>query len=109
LTSFQLDAHLWRQQSGGPMGQLQRVDERDRPTIAFYLDGQSVTGLAGDTILTAALLAGHRLHKTEARQADRAGFCLMGACQDCWVTTEDGQRLQACSTPLCAGLRLRTE
>lgn len=91
------------------MGQLQRMGEWDRVEISFYLDGQSHTGLAGDTILTAALMAGQRLRRTEFGRADRAGFCLMGACQDCWIKTEDGQRLQACSTPLSSGLRLQTE
>lgn len=91
------------------MGQLQRVGERSRPEIAFHIDGRMAKGLEGDTILTAVLLAGHRLRRTEASGNQRAGFCLMGACQDCWVKTEDGQRLQACNTPLHASLRIVTE
>jgi hypothetical protein len=30
----------------------------------------------------------------------------MGACQDCWMQTETGERLRACTTFLVAGMRL---
>ena len=33
----------------------------------------------------------------------------MGACQDCWVQTDSGERLRACSTFIAPGLALRTE
>jgi aerobic-type carbon monoxide dehydrogenase small subunit (CoxS/CutS family) len=39
----------------------------------------------------------------------RAGFCLMGACQDCWVWLADGSRLRACTTLLAEGMQVRTE
>jgi predicted molibdopterin-dependent oxidoreductase YjgC len=32
----------------------------------------------------------------------------MGACQDCWVALETGERLRACSTPLAPGMRIVT-
>jgi hypothetical protein len=32
----------------------------------------------------------------------------MGACQDCWVWTEAGERLRACSTPVRAGMAVLT-
>ena len=38
----------------------------------------------------------------------RAGFCLMGACQDCWVWDDAGQRLRACSTTVVEGMSVRT-
>jgi len=38
----------------------------------------------------------------------RAGFCLIGACQDCWVRTEAGARVRACSTPIAEGMRIVT-
>ena len=34
----------------------------------------------------------------------RVGFCLKGACQDCCVWSERGERLRACSTAVHAGL-----
>eukprot|EP01132_Coremiostelium_polycephalum_P016650 gene16650-20003_t len=39
----------------------------------------------------------------------RAGFCLMGACQDCWVRLEDGRRVRACSTLLEDGQAIRRD
>jgi peptide/nickel transport system ATP-binding protein len=36
----------------------------------------------------------------------RAGFCLMGACQDCWVTVE-GIRRRACGTLVTPGMQVR--
>ncbi|HCV75331.1 MAG TPA: NAD(FAD)-dependent dehydrogenase, partial [Pseudomonas sp.] len=33
---------------------------------------------------------------------------LMGACQDCWVWTADGERLRACGTEVREGLQILT-
>ena len=74
----------------------------------MHVDGAPVDALEGDTLLTAILLHGARLRVNEFGDGARAGFCLMGACQDCWVWTEDGQQLRACSTPVSAGLRIVT-
>ena len=46
------------------------------------------------------LIAIDRSERVPARAADYAGFCLMGACQDCWVRLADGRRVRACSTLL---------
>lgn len=87
---------------------LRRVAETGRDTIAFTLDGKPCIALVGDTVLTAVLTQGAVLRYTEFSGEPRAGFCLMGACQDCWVLTESGQRLRACSTLAAAGMRLLT-
>lgn len=79
-----------------------------RIPLAFTLDGVACSGLAGDTVLTAVLALGDHLRHTEVGGQPRAGFCGMGACQDCWMHCADGQRLRACSTPLQAGMRLLT-
>jgi predicted molibdopterin-dependent oxidoreductase YjgC len=49
------------------------------------------------------------LRRSEFGPEARSGFCLMAACQDCWVWTVDGERLAACATPVRAGLSLLTE
>ncbi|SFL09227.1 (2Fe-2S)-binding protein [Falsiroseomonas stagni] len=89
-------------------GLLHRVAEADRPPIRLSVDGREITALAGDTLLTALLVAGARLRDSEFGDGTRAGFCLMGACQDCWVWTEAGARLRACSTPAEPGMRILT-
>jgi aerobic-type carbon monoxide dehydrogenase small subunit (CoxS/CutS family) len=87
---------------------FRRLAETDRRAISFMVDGRAVTALEGDTYLTAIRLAGLALRWSEFGDGPRAGFCLMGACQDCWIWTEDGERLRACSTTAEADARLLT-
>lgn len=88
--------------------QLVRLTELARASVSFTLDGTPTSALEGDTVLTAILTQRHALRASEFSGEPRAGFCLIGACQDCWVRTEDGQRLRACSTPIESGMRLLT-
>nr|WP_243443118.1 2Fe-2S iron-sulfur cluster-binding protein [Herbaspirillum sp. B39] len=48
------------------------------------------------------------LRRNEFSGQPRAGFCMMGACQDCWIATDSGERLRACSTFIRAGMQLRS-
>ena len=89
-------------------GRIVRLAERDRPEVRFVLDGEMRCALGGDTVLTAMLASGHTLRTSEFGPEPRAGFCLMGACQDCWVWQEEGPRLRACSTLVTEDMRLRT-
>jgi D-hydroxyproline dehydrogenase subunit gamma len=89
-------------------GRIVRLAERDRAGVHFFLDGQVRGALAGDTVLTAMLASGQALRMSEFGPEPRAGFCLMGVCQDCWVWQEEGPRLRACSTLITGGIRLRT-
>jgi predicted molibdopterin-dependent oxidoreductase YjgC len=85
-----------------------RLAEREREPVLIKIDGQPVQALAGDTLLVALLTHGLRVRDSEFGGGARAGFCLMGACQDCWVWTEAGERLRACSTPVRAGMAVLT-
>ncbi len=87
---------------------MRRLGEQDRREVAFVIDGRPATALHGDTLLTAVLLNGTALRVSEFGDGPRAGFCLMGACQDCWVWTEDGARLRACGTYVEPGMRIVT-
>ncbi|MDR3398546.1 MAG: (2Fe-2S)-binding protein [Pandoraea sp.] len=97
--------------------QLTRLAETSRSPVTFYLDGEAVQALAGDTLLTAILTHQRHVRISEFSGTPRAGFCLIGACQDCWVRCEstpaiggDAQltRLRACSTTVQAGMRVVT-
>src|SRR5260221_2259976 len=88
--------------------QFGRLAGSDRPGIRGGIGGRSCEALAGDTLLTALLTNGRRLRSSEFGDGPRAGFCLMGACQDCWVTLEDGTRLRACTTFVAEGMRIVT-
>ena len=87
---------------------LHRVAESDRATVLFTLDGQPASALAGDTLLTAILTLCGQLRRNEFSGEARAGFCMMGACQDCWVQTASGERLRACATFIAPGMDLCT-
>lgn len=87
---------------------LQRIARKDHPVIAFTLDGEACEGRSGDSVLTAILNRSEALRFSEFTASPRAGFCQMGACQDCWVGLESGERLRACTTALVAGMRIVT-
>ncbi|WP_282347613.1 (2Fe-2S)-binding protein [Pseudomonas sp. PS01301] len=88
------------------MALFKRLTELDRPSVPFTLDGQAVSALAGDTLLTAVLTCADHVRGSDFSAQARAGFCLMGACQDCWVRLGDGRRVRACATPLEAGMQV---
>jgi predicted molibdopterin-dependent oxidoreductase YjgC len=87
---------------------FQRLGESGRAPISFTLDGQLLQAMQGDTIMTAVLTQQSQLRHSEFSASARAGFCLMGACQDCWIGSESGQRYRSCSTLLVPGMRLLT-
>jgi len=94
--------------SSPPSSRFVRLAELERAPIELRIDGQAATALQGDTLLVALLQHGRRVRDSEFGDGPRAGFCRMGACQDCWVWTEAGERLRACSTPVEAGMAVLT-
>ncbi|WP_426959084.1 (2Fe-2S)-binding protein [Muricoccus radiodurans] len=76
-----------------------RLLDQDRPAIAITVDGAAIAAKRGDTLLTAILTAGlNHLRTSEFGDGPRAGFCLMGACQDCWVSIAGLGTRRACTT-----------
>lgn len=88
--------------------QFVRLGEHARPAVEIKIDGRRFSCLAGDTVLTAVLLAGRHLRHSEFGDGPRAGFCNMGACQDCWMYRADGQRIRACTTYVDSGMDITT-
>jgi predicted molibdopterin-dependent oxidoreductase YjgC len=87
---------------------FRRVGETARPIIRITIDGEVCVALVGDTLMTAILTLSGRLRLAEFGGEPRAGFCLMGACQDCWVRLEDGRRMRACTTYAANGMAVLT-
>lgn len=87
---------------------LVRLRDTNRASLHLTLEGGGVEALEGDTLLTALLAngAGH-LRDSEFGDGHRAGFCLMGACQDCWVVVEGIGRVRACATLAKDGMEVR--
>lgn len=88
--------------------QLVRAIARDGRAIPLTIDGREVLATENDSVLATILTHGPLLRHLEFGGEARAGFCLMGACQDCWVWTAQGERLRACTTPARAGMALLT-
>ena len=88
--------------------QFHRLIARPGPSIGFTIDGAPAQAQAGDTLMTAILLNAPALRRAEFGDAMRAGFCLMAACQDCWVQLADGRRLRACTALVEPGMAVLT-
>jgi predicted molibdopterin-dependent oxidoreductase YjgC len=86
-----------------------RLGETDRARVRILIDGQMAAALAGDTLMVALLNHVRHLRQSEFGDGKRAGFCLMGACQDCWVWTASGERLRACTTVVEEGMDIVTQ
>lgn len=87
---------------------LVRLRDAARPRLTLRLDGAPIEAQRGDTLLTALLAAGAgHLRESEFGDGPRAGFCLMGACQDCWVVVEGLGRVRACATLAEDGMEVR--
>ncbi len=90
-------------------GRIVRLAEARRPKVRFLIDGVHCEAMLGDTVLTAILASVSAVRRSEFGPEARAGFCLMGACQDCWVWQENGPRIRACSTMIAEGMRILTD
>lgn len=88
--------------------QFARVKPRASAEVAFAIDGRPARARVGDTLMTAILLNAPALRRFEFGDGARAGFCLMGACQDCFVALADGARLRACTTLVAEGMDVVT-
>lgn len=89
-----------------PKAQFHRVAARTGQPVTLSFDGAAIRATAGDSVLAALLESGALLRRLEFGGEPRAGFCLMGACQDCWVWSAEGGRLRACTTEVADGLVL---
>jgi D-hydroxyproline dehydrogenase subunit gamma len=89
-------------------GRLVRAVVPDGLPLRILVDGAEVEAYTGDSVLVAVLAAQNALRRHEFSNEMRAGFCLMGACQDCWVWLADGQRVRACTTVVTAGMHVVT-
>ena len=86
-----------------------RITDTDRNEINISIDGIIYKVFEGDTLMTAILVNYKKLSNGEYDEGNRAGLCFMGACQDCWVKTSDGEYLQACTTFVEEGISIIIE
>lgn len=91
---------------GGDEAQFVRVARRSGPSISLTFEGLPIAATQGDSVLAALLASRSWLRRLEWDGETRAGFCLMGACQDCWVWSAAGGRIRACTTLVAEGMEL---
>ena len=94
--------------SSQSVGQFVRAVPRYGPPVWLTLDGARIEACRGDTLITVMLTHGRLLRRVEFDDSPRAGFCLMGACQDCWVWIGTDRRVRACTTLAVAGVSVWT-
>lgn len=87
---------------------LIRVVSFDTPLLTITVDGRPLQARQGESVLAAMLTHGDHVRVHENGGEPRGGFCLMGACQDCWVWIGPGERARACTTLVAAGMVIST-
>jgi predicted molibdopterin-dependent oxidoreductase YjgC len=92
-----------------PKAQFRRVAARSGRQVTLSFEGAAIRATTGDSVLAALLESGALIRRLEFGGEPRAGFCLMGACQDCWVWSTEGGRIRACTTEVADGMALSVE
>ncbi|MFF2276645.1 (2Fe-2S)-binding protein [Agromyces sp. NPDC058126] len=77
-------------------------------TVEILVEGEAVTGRAGQTI-AGVLLGSGRVAWRGAQQGERGVFCGIGVCHDCLVTVNGVEGVRACQREAVAGDRIERE
>lgn len=82
-----------------------RIHVVQRPAaVEVIVDGHAIRAYPGESLAAALLAIGARRLGTGPDSArPRTVFCMMGVCQQCLVVV-DGVTVQACLTPVRAGM-----
>lgn len=89
-------------------GYLAPGDGTNRP-IRLTVDGEPVTGIAGQTVAGVMLAAGRMSWRTTRSGAPRGVFCGIGACFDCVLTVNGVPDVRACRRRAADGDEIRTQ
>jgi predicted molibdopterin-dependent oxidoreductase YjgC len=90
-------------------GRIVRLLPRAAERVTIRVNGEAIQAFAGESVLVAMLAQRKALRALEFGGEPRAGFCLMGACQDCWVHVAGSGGARACTTQVADGMRIFTE
>ena len=77
--------------------------------IAITVDGETVTGFAGQSVAGVLLAAGWLSWRTTRSGAPRGVFCGIGACFDCLLTVNGVADVRACRRRAADGDEIRTQ
>ena len=93
---------------GGTRQRWVRVAAFHGSSVPVTIDGSAYDARPGESVLSAVLAVRGHVRLSELDGTPRAGFCLMGACQDCWIWLDGLRRIRACGTPVAAGMAIST-
>ncbi|MHB2268204.1 (2Fe-2S)-binding protein [Aliihoeflea sp. PC F10.4] len=86
---------------------FQRLPNTRGADVRFFIDGEPASGLDGDTVAAALLLAGRTVFRQSAVSGVQRGpYCLMGACHDCYVEIDGIANRQACLVQVRDGMKV---
>lgn len=89
---------------------FRRLDTIAAGEIRFSYEGREIVARAGNSVAAALLAAGETaLRETAVSGAQRAPYCMMGACFDCLVEIDGVGNRQACLTPVASGMQVRRQ
>jgi hypothetical protein len=79
-------------------------------TVAVEVEGRSVLVPPGASAAAAVLLAGlSSIRDTPVGGAERAPYCMMGACFDCLAEIDGVPNRQSCMVAVRPGMRIRRQ
>lgn len=82
---------------------------RSETPIRITVDGEPLTGIAGQTVAGVLVAAGRVAWRTTRSGAPRGVFCGIGACFDCLLTVNDVPDVRACRRRAADGDEIRTQ
>lgn len=88
---------------------FKRIDlaEVREEEVEFDFEGRRMSGLRGEPIAAALLANGITATRTTVVSGtERGAHCMMGVCFECLVQVDGRPNVQACMTPLEAGMRV---
>lgn len=85
-------------------------ENRQNKKITFYLDGEAIEAMEGDTIASALLANGRKVCRyTRKNNEPRGIFCSIGRCNDCLVTVNGIPNICSCVTPVKDGMNIKIQ
>ena len=85
------------------------VIDRTRP-VSFLLDGKQTRAFEGDSVASAMAAAGVVVIARSFKYHRPRGLsCMTGACANCMVRVDGVPNVQACQTPVRAGMRVQRQ
>ncbi|MCC6468296.1 MAG: (2Fe-2S)-binding protein [Alphaproteobacteria bacterium] len=78
--------------------------------VTIQIDGSPVRAAPGDSVAAALLATGNPVcRQSPASGADRAPFCMIGACFECLMEIDGVPNRQACLVPVREGMQVRRQ